>query len=234
VRQQILDEIRRIADELGRVPGKRTFERETGIRESAWSGVYWARWGAAVEEAGLAVNTIQHRLDDAVMFERMAKIMRHFGKVPTEPELRLYNRGDDDSLNSRTIRKKFGGKPQFLERLREYAKTDHELADIIAMLPNEAPGRTAPSPRELKEGYVYLIRSGAFYKIGMSSEIERRVKEIRVAQPEKSDLVHVIRTDDPSGIEAYWHKRFADRRANGEWFRLTTHDVAAFKRRKFQ
>jgi hypothetical protein len=139
---------------------------------------------------------------------------------------------DIDFPNEKSMLSAFGGKANLLRRLGEWARANPGYEDVAAMAP-ELIETDDPQPTPL-EGFVYLIRSGSHYKIGRSDELERRVKQIRVALPEAATLVHSIRTDDPVGIEAYWHRRFAERRANGEWFKLAAADVVAFKRRKYQ
>ena len=121
-----------------------------------------------------------------------------------------------------------------LSRLAAWTKENPAFNDVALMLPSCQLPKQLSAKRSTSDGYVYLIQSGGFYKIGRSDEIERRIKQITVALPDTANLVHTIWTDDPPGIEVYWHRRFQDRRANGEWFKLSSADVAAFRRRRYQ
>jgi hypothetical protein len=239
LRALILGEIKRLAAaDGGRAPGKQTFERTTGITEGQWSGVLWARWSEAIAEAGHQPNVIQPRLDDDKVLLELVEATRHYQRLPTYAEMRLYKRGRPEFPNFKTVSNRFPTKEALAAALRRRATTDDSLSDVLPMLPPEANDeptaeRAGGRGTASSEGWVYLIKSGNHYKIGRGDDLERRVKQIRVALPETGDLVHAIRTDDPAGIEAYWHRRFDASRMNGEWFGLSVADVKAFKRRKF-
>jgi hypothetical protein len=234
MREQIIAEIRRIAaGNNGQPPGRLRFERETSIKMGACYGVFWARWSDALAAAGFAANKSNERISADVLLESLANACRHFGKFPTAGELRLYERQHAGFPSHGTYDGAFSSRAEMQTQLIAWVAKNHSFSDVAAILPGIDLEQThIPYPN--REGHVYLIQSGAFYKIGRSDEIERRVKEIRVALPDAAKLIHSIRTDDPPGIEAYWHRQFEDRRANGEWFRLSVADVTAFKRRRYQ
>lgn len=212
------------------------FSKETGIAIHQWCGPIWARWGDALIEAGYRPNDWTERLDSETVIAGVIAVCRHFGRLPTKAEIELYRESCPSAPANGLIRRHFGSRADLIAALAKRAAGDESLADIAAMLPVQQPAQSTPNlrPAATPEGSVYLIKSGDFYKVGRSDDLERRVKEIRIALPDKATLVHSIRTDDPAGIEAYWHQRFKDKRANGEWFKLTATDVSAFKKRRYQ
>jgi AcrR family transcriptional regulator len=232
-REMILSKVRRAAQTTGATPGRQAFERETGIRQSEWLGIYWARWGGTLVEAGLSENQKNAKLDRGAFFAQIAEAFRHYGRVPTTSELRLYRPVDPTFPAHSTVDNHFPTKAALLDAMAEWTRDRPDFADVAQMLP-AAPVPTRSRRPAVVDGSVCLIGSGAHCKIGRSDQLERRVKEILTTLPDAATLVHSIRTDDPAGIEAYWHRRFADRRANGEWFKLTPADLAAFKRQSFQ
>jgi Meiotically up-regulated gene 113 len=233
MRDHILAEIRRIAAENdGKSPGKRLFETQTGIRESQWSGVFWARWSDALKDAGLLPNVMNNRIPVETLLNHFAQAVRHFRKIPTSPELKLYARSNVDFPDVKTVMSYFGNKDGLIQEIQKFAKKSLDHADILEFVSDVVTGNSITGA-SAKEGWVYLLQSSTHYKIGRSDQIEKRLKTITIALPEATVLVHAIKTDDPPGIEAYWHRRFDDRRANGEWFKLSKVDIAAFKKRKF-
>jgi hypothetical protein len=232
MRDHILDEIRRIAAENGgKSPGRMVFEKESGIKPSEWLGRYWARWGDAVTEAGLQPNSIQGALTEEHCLQKLAEAAKHFQKFPTSAEIRLFGRTKTDFPSHSSFNAVLGSTIEMQAKLRSWAASNADYVDLLPFLPPEQD-KLETIQAVSKEGWVYLLQSGAHHKIGRSDQIEKRLKQITIALPEATMMVHAIRTDDPPGIEAYWHRRFDDRRANGEWFKLSKLDVAAFRKRK--
>jgi hypothetical protein len=239
IKSHILAEIKRTATANGGVAlGRRRFETETGIRESDWAGKYWARWSDALAEAGLTPNKLVGAFDEDELLRPLAAFARELGRLPVTHEMRMRKKTDPTLPNEKVFARRFGSRAEAVRRLGEYCRRTAGFEDVATMCATAAIAEPPSSPEHDEDdsdefGFVYLIKSGRYYKIGRSNAVGRREREIALQLPEKADTVHVIRTDDPAGIEVYWHQRFAAQRKNGEWFDLRAADVKAFRRRKF-
>jgi len=238
-REEIISWIRHVTAQSGGKPvGYTRFANLTGITRRSWLGVYWASWGDALREAGFEPNSLVQRRDDDELLLDAVALVRHFGKLPSEEEWRLASR-NDPTLPRRTALRSFGGRNGLVTKLRDLAESESAYADLLELLPAalsdgatpDDDGVTALPLRLTVIGYVYLMKSGKHYKVGRSTDVDRRRSQLGTMLPEPPNIVHRLETDDPVGIERYWHKRFEDKNVRGELFALSSEDVAAFKRR---
>lgn len=223
-----------VAANEGRLIGQRVFQRESGISKYAWTGGYWRNWKAFQEELGYTPNTPTERIEDSTLLHGLAQLAAELGHIPTEPDLDLKHKSDP-MFPSKSSFRRWGSREALLSQVAEYVLDKPEFEAVLQMLEE---GTSVSLDQRLTSskvsGFVYLLRSGQHYKIGRTNASGRRLRELAVQLPKKPDTVHVIETDDPEGIEQYWHRRFEQKRQGGEWFALTAEDVRAFKKRRFQ
>ncbi len=238
-RDFIISEIKRTASDNDGVPlGQRAFATTTGIRRHDWYGRFWPNWSAALSDAGFEPNVWQDKIPEDLLLEKLVELISELDKFPTDAELRQKRR-ENPSFPSHSTMHRLGPRAERARRIIDYCSTDEDLSTVVAICTSIAeqavpPANVPADPSEAEEfGTVYLIKSGRHYKVGRTNAFGRREREIELQLPDKAQTVHTITTDDPVGIEAYWHRRFADRRKNGEWFELSPEDIRAFKRRTF-
>jgi hypothetical protein len=243
-KQYILGEIRRTAALNDSKPlGVDRFRTETGIAEHEWSGIYWARWSDAVSEAGFQPLEWTVGLCKEEILELLAKLVRQYRRYPTTKEILIEKRGNVAIPTPKAMVRKIGLKAEAIRKLSDYCSSNANYADVAEILAKEIGsadlGEEVREPklgaRNLKpSGYVYLVKSGRFYKIGFSENHWRRKSELHKQTSEGITEIHTIAAiDDAPGIEKYWHERFKEKRQHGEWFDLSAEDVSAFKKRKF-
>jgi len=231
-KEDILDAIRRTAKENGRKPlGVARFGKETGINPYDW-GKFWARFGDAQKEAGFMPNQLQGAYNNEFLMEKIIGLARKLGKFPTYREIEV-EKNDDTEFPNKGVFYRLGSKEQFVAKVVDYCKDKKGYDDIINLYEvvrkKSIKGENIDN-YNIKIGEVYLFKSGRYYKIGKTNDTVRRGNELKIQLPERCTLIHSIKTDDPSGIETYWHKRFQAKRMEGEWFDLNSAEVKAFKR----
>jgi hypothetical protein len=239
----IIGEIQRIAAlNGGKPPGQVAFSASTGIAEHKWRGVYWARWGDALIEAGFEPLEWNAALDEAKIIEGLIALIRKYRRFPTASEMSIEKRTNAQMPGWYMLRRRFSGKAKAIEKIREHCSSKGHCADVLAILSQETvvptedilQTRDGGAISKRSSGYVYLVKSGKLYKIGCSENHWRRKSELHNQTSQGIKEIHtIVAIDDPQGIERYWHERFATKRQHGEWFDLSPEDVGAFKKRKF-
>jgi hypothetical protein len=238
-REEILSEIcRTAASNDGRPIGRGRFRELTGISDYAIAQ-HWANYGEAVREAGFEPNTLQGPINQQAVIRRLIELTRDLGHVPTSNELRRA-RARDRSFPSSGVFERLGSKDERIVKaldlcreLPEYRDVGRILEAYVGQIRDELSAPSEPDSGAVSYGFVYLARGHrGEYKIGRTNLVDRRIAEIGATSSVELTLIHEIKTDDPAGVEAYWHRRFAESRMRGEWFRLSSKDVAAFRRWK--
>lgn len=236
-KQEILDAIRRgAALNECKAPGSQKLASEIGLRKSDWYPKHWLRWSDAVREAGCEPNSLSAPIEMNLLIAKYIDLIRELGRFPIEGEL-IMKRRVDKSFPNRDAFSRMGSKSERASKIREFCRTHPGFDDVIPLVAPVIVDQQDKVDESLETspiGYVYLLRHGARreYKIGRTNNPIRREGEIKVELPQRLEPIHVITTDDPVGIETYWHRRFAEKRLKNEWFALTLTDVRAFKRWK--
>jgi hypothetical protein len=232
-RQEILDEIKRTTKENGGKPlGISRFEKETGINTYDW-GRFWPRFSEAQLEAGFAPNQLTGAFSDEFLVERVIELARKLGKFPTSKEMRV-ERNNNPAFPDSTVFNRLGSKQELVVKVVAHCENKDGYGDILKFCASILKSPSTVERSEIENDYsigeVYLFKSGRYYKIGKTNDTVRRGQELSIQLPDPSAMVHLIKTDDPSGVERYWHRRFEAKRKNGEWFDLNSADIRAFKR----
>jgi hypothetical protein len=236
-RAHIIYEIRRTAKANGGVAlGWRRFEEETGIRYYDWYGQFWTRWNDALREAGFEPNRMSQAYDERFLLEKLVELTRSIARVPTAGDLLLAARNTPSFPSEKTFRR-IGSKRQRASKIIGFCEANPGNDDVAALWRQVATAEETKVDEGTDStvspvGYVYLLKHGSRreYKIGRTNNPVRREGEFGIQLPDKLQPVHYIKTDDPAGVELYWHTRFKEKRKQGEWFTLTANDVRAFQR----
>ena len=219
----------------------RSFIEEAGIPQQRLRKALWfPGWNKFLQEIGLSTKEFfNERTPNSDIVSAVAELVKRLKHWPTEDEFvkekKVNSAFPDVSLIRRA--KKSGTLRLHLEHYRPEDETCAIVRDIAKRLPvaaNEDEADDSDTSMRV-QGFVYMLRNGRRYKIGFTNSPVRRFREVRIELPDETIQVHTIPTDDPKGIEDYWHRRFASKQIRDtEFFELDANDIRAFKRRKYQ
>jgi len=223
---QIVAEYVKLKNDLGAVPSSKDFYKriskhkaELAFGEKPFSKIQQAA-GDNPTQIGIAGRTRDE------FFETYGRVVRELKITPKRAEWKRRRMTPTAEAYRAKLHINWQEMPR---RFAEWASNKAEWSDVVLICSRITEKTTRTAEKGVERGAVYLLRSGRYHKIGKSNSVGRREYELGLNTPEPCRLVHVIKTDDPDGIERYWLKRFENKRKNREWFQLSSDDIRMFK-----
>lgn len=136
-------------------------------------------------------------------------------------QLNLDEMIDDMNTVESTMRDR---RREHLQKLREWEEIFHEkMMDNLRLTSSEF------IPAYRKSQYVYVVATPSqmkkgVYKIGVSQDVESRIKQLNTSTPEHFEKVVVFKCDDAFGVESELHEILEENRLEGEFFKLSPVD----------
>lgn len=83
----------------------------------------------------------------------------------------------------------------------------------------------------LRSGCVYFVKdqSTGMVKIGKTSDLGERIKQLRWQYGQDLELIHSVESEDSVSLEKQIHRHYDKCRVEGEWFFLTSEDLREIK-----
>lgn len=94
------------------------------------------------------------------------------------------------------------------------------------LIPRPNPLIRNPKPAPVNQKLVYLLRSeNGLYKIGIASDVQKRVAKLTSSIPYKIEIIHSFSAPSAFICEKNLHEKYKELRVKGEWFRLGKKEV---------
>jgi hypothetical protein len=180
-KEYIIREIKRTAEENGGKPlGTMRFAKETGINRYDWYPKYWKNWSDALLEAGFEPNILQQAYSEEFLIKKLIDLIDEIGKFPTHADIGYKSYHNRDFPNYDTFLRRVGKKHEMAKKVAKYCEKVGGLSDVVDICLPIIQSKSRKSVEDETEsdahafGYVYLMKSGKYYKIGRSSSPGRR------------------------------------------------------------
>lgn len=214
----------------GQPPSLRSFFQAADLNQRDLIRAGWPTYGALLKSQRFQPAEMKRGYTDDAVFRLLAELAIRLGHFPTQSEREVERHRNPAFPSSEAYIRR--GRGATLEHaLRAWCESTNSFPDLVPKLKQGADAAKVSKP--IVKGYVYMLRdgsSGRRVKIGKES-VEGARQTAAATWLENPKAIHRVATDDPDGVERYWHEHFkrAGKHVVRELFDLLPSDIAAFK-----